>query len=488
MKKTVCIIAAVVLIASALCMTACAPGDDEAKLTTYTIAATLDTEKMTVSATETVDYVNATDGELDSVYFHLYPSAFREGARYGCVGENEKSDAFPAGVDYGGITVPSVTVNGGECTWEIAGEDEDILTVTGLSVMPGDTVSIAIAFELDLPMARHRFGYYNNTVNLGNWYPIACVREEGAWRTDPYYSNGDPFYSEPANYNVTFTTPTGWNVAGTGTVSTEIAGEETKTTFKAEKVRDFAMTASERYTCIEEQIEGGPIVRYYYTSDSEAQAHLATAATAVRTFSELFGAYAYPTLSVAITPFLYGGMEYPQMVFVSDSLRGSLLEEAIIHEIAHQWWYAAVGNDQINDAWMDEGLAEYSTTLFYEKNPDYGVSGTDRIADAMQSYILFSEMYREHIGGDTSMNRPLGEYFSQIDYSFHTYVKGELLFDSVRHSVGDDKFFAALRSYYKEYSGKTATPDGLIACFESAGNMKLVSFFESWISGSALLV
>ncbi|MBQ7226939.1 MAG: M1 family metallopeptidase [Clostridia bacterium] len=484
MKKTVSIIVIATMIVGLFAFTACTPGDVETPLTTYDIKATLDVDGMTVTAEESVNYVNETDSELSSVYFHLYPSAFREGAKYAPVADSHVSDAYPIGVDYGGITVSTVAVNGKSCEWSIGGEDQDVLMVNGLTLLPGDSVDIDMAFTLDLPLARHRFGYHNGIVNLGNWYPVACMYEDGAFRTDPYYSSGDPFYSGLADYTVSLTAPTGWNVAGTGSVSTSINGDQTTTTFTASGVRDFAMTASDKYTCLEEQTEKGVTVRYYYAQDQNAEAHLKTCVDAVNTFSELFGDYAYDSLSVALTPFLYGGMEYPQMVFVSNGLTGDLLEEAIIHEIAHQWWYAGVGNDQINDAWMDEGLAEYSTTLFYENNPDYGVDAKDRIADAMQSYVLFTEAYEEHIGGDTSMNRRLCDYFSQTDYSFHTYVKGSLLFDSVRHTVGDEEFFSALKTYYKTYCGKIASDEELIACFENVCDMSLKSFFESWINGT----
>ena len=208
------------------------------------------------------------------------------------------------------------------------------------------------------------------------------------------------------------------------------------------------------------------------------------ACDAVETFSELYGEYPYDTLSVVMTPFIEGGMEYPSLVMISDSLGADMTKEAIIHETAHQWWYAAVGSDQINEPWLDEGLTEYSTTLFYEKNPEYGVDIADRIADAMQSYVLFEDVYSDtpNIG---VMDRPLGEYSTSTEYAFHAYVKGELMFDSLRHILGDDAFFGALREYYKNYSGSNADAACLIAEFEESSGMNLESFFKSWLSGAA---
>lgn len=484
MKKVITTIMVVAILAmSVMTFVGCKGDADELVRTAYTIDATLNVENMTVSAKEVVNYYNSGDGAVQEVVFNLAPAAFREDVKYAAVDESTESEAYPNGVDYGGITISSVTMSGEVCEWSVGGEDMNTLTVNTGEVVPSASVTLEIAFELDVPNVRHRFGYYNNVINLGNWYPVVAVRENGEWRTDPYYSTGDPFYSEVSDYSVNITAPTGWIVAGTGSVTTEINGENTTTKFKAENVRDFALSASDKFTS-KEMEQNGVTIRYYYTSDSEADTRLELAAKAVSTFSELFGNYAYDCLNIIRTPFLYGGMEYPQSVYVSDALNSELFNEAMIHEIAHQWWYAAVGNDQIYDAWMDEGLAEYSTTLFYEHNPELGISATDRIADAMQSYVLFNELYAEQTGGVTSMNRGLGEYTSQIDYSFHSYVKGELLFDSLRHTVGDDDFFNALKKYYSDYSGKIAQPDDLIGCFESTSNFALEDYFASWIEGT----
>lgn len=482
MKKTVWagILTLLTIVVFAALLGGC--GEEEERNTSYTVRATLHPSDMTVSAEEDVHVVNGGDAAWETVCFHLYPSAFREGAKFAPVDESHTTAAYPNGKDYGGIAVSSVTAGGEPIEWSVGGEDEDMLTVR-LPLLPGEEADIGIAFTLDLPQVRHRFGYYDGIVNLGHWYPVLSVYENGGWRADPYYVNGDPFYSDIADYTVSLTAPTGWNVAGTGKIETTVNGDETTTKFTAFGVRDFALAASEKFDCIETTTERGVTVRYYSAGDADAQARLQAAADAVRTFSDLFGDYAYPSLTVVRTPFLYGGMEYPQFVTVSDALSGGLAEEAVIHEVAHQWWYAAVGNDQINEAWMDEGLAEFSVTLFYEANPSYGVDVSARIADAMQGYVLFTEAYEELTKGDTSMNRPLDAYFSMTDYNFHTYVKGELLFDSLLHAVGRDKFMAGLREYYETYRGKIATADGMIACFENQSGVRLKPFFDSWVNG-----
>ncbi len=478
MKKAIVLsVVIMICLTSVMMYTACGKAEDNTK---YTIKAVYDEASRTLSADMTVHYVNG-NYETDGVYFHLYPAAYREGARFSPIAESDVDTAYPSGVSYGGITVESVTVNGESAEWEIGGEDEDVLIVD-TALKSGGSADIGMTFVVTVPEVRHRLGYADGVLNLGNWYPIAAVYENGAFRCDPYYSNGDPFYSECADYEVELTLPSGWEAAGSGSVSAALNGETVTYDFSASDVRDFAVCASPGFTCAEGE-QDGVKVRFYGTK-AQAETGLAIAKDAIRTFSELFGAYPYETFSAAVTPFTEGGMEYPALVYISSDMTGSLFTDTIVHETAHQWWYAAVGNDQINDAWMDEGLAEYSATLFYENNSSYGILTEDRIADAMQSFVLFSEIYGD-AEGFGRMDRALGEYSTATEYAFHAYVKGELMFDSLRHLMGKDVFVKALQAYYKQYCGKIATPAALISVFEDVSGLELESFIQSWISGEA---
>jgi aminopeptidase N len=47
-------------------------------------------------------------------------------------------------------------------------------------------------------------------------------------------------------------------------------------------------------------------------------------------------------------------MEYPELVFARPA------DVAVVHEIAHQWWYGLVGDDQSREPWLDESFATYS--------------------------------------------------------------------------------------------------------------------------------
>ena len=180
-------------------------------------------------------------------------------------------------------------------------------------------------------------------------------------------------------------------------------------------------------------------------------------------------------------------MEYPALAMLSDSLSEENLVRTIAHETAHQWWYAVVGSNQIENAWQDEGLAEYSAIAFFENYEKYGVTREDAVTEALKEYRSYYDVYGSVLGRtDTAMTRQLKEFISDYEYKCLSYDKAVVMFDTLRKSVGDKKFFAGLKKYYAENAFASATPDALVGAFERVG-LDVRGFFESFLQGKAIL-
>ena len=477
-----------VALALVLCVTAFAACNEDGLdkvsegLSTYTLDAEYDDSTHTLTGSLHLDYINNYETELDSLAFHLYGAAYRENARFSPIAASDEASAYPNGKSYGDMRVTEVKVKDALKTPNIGGSDGDILSVAlDDKLLPGGKTTVDIAFEVKLANVRHRLGYGDKTVNLGNFYPIACVYENGAFRTDPYYSSGDPFFSEVANYHVTLKYPSKYKLGCTGAPTTVTEGETSTSAVDAKAVRDFAAVLGE-FDEVSAKV-GGTEVRYLYYADAAPETSLKAATDSLSKFEEMFCDYPYSSYTVVQTEFLQGGMEYPTLSFISDKLNESLYIDAVIHETAHQWWYGIVGNNEVDNAWLDEALAEYSTTLFYKLCPDYSVDFEKRISDAMTSYLLYIDLYKPGAAADTSMDRTLAEYSGAMEYTYMTYVKGQLMLDNLRRTIGDDAFFAALKSYATDNYLKIAVPDNLIACFEKASARELKGYFASWVEG-----
>ena len=456
----------------------------------YTINATFNNLDKSLSVDEEIKYVNNSKDTLKSVYFHIYPKAFTEGVINKPVSALNEAKAYPNGKSYGTFNLNSLQVSSEDVEQKYTGDDKDILVVDlHEDLKPNKSVIINIKFSVELPNIHHRFGYGENTINLGNFYLIACVYEDGKFNTSPYHYNGDPFYSNMANYNVTLTYDKSLTLASTGSFVAESEKDDLKTTcYKADGVRDFAMVLSDKFKMISEKIDN-IMVNYFYYLDKNPTKSLQASIDSIRTFNELFGKYPYKVLNVCETNFVYGGMEYPNLVYISDDLENyEDYIHTIVHEIAHQWWYSVVGNDEFKYGFLDEGLTEFSTYLFYDENPQYNMNTEEMIKNTTNSYLLFLDVYKEVFGKvDTTMLRSLDEYNTEPEYIYMSYVKGTLMFDSLKKVVGTTKFIKSLKHYYKTNFGENVAPKNLIDAFNKCCGQNLESFFNSWFNGNVVI-
>jgi hypothetical protein len=452
------------------------------KRSAYAITAEYDPESGVLTGEETVSYVNTTDTEISVLEFNLFPNAYRKDASYEPVSSVYRSVAYYDGESYGDISIGSVT---GAERFEVGGEDQNILFVYLTdSLFPDETTEVTINFTVTLAKVNHRTGITERVVNLCNFYPVLCVWEEGkGYYECVYYSDGDPFYSECADYTVKLTVPTGYTVVASAEGEGREKSGKTTYAYTMSDSRDFALCIGKDVKVLE-KTAGGTLVRYMYYDDEVAEETLQTACNALTFFSENFGEYVYDSYTLVQTGFCYGGMEYPGMVLLSDALTGENYAYTAVHETAHQWWYAMVGNNQCEAAWMDEGLAEYSTVLFYEKNPSYGFTREELVNTALTRYKAYYGVYGQIFGEiDTSMTRNLGKFVSEYEYVNLIYNKGVMLFDTLRSGIGDARFLSGLQDYFQTYCYEVALPEEMIACFRRTG-VDVEGLFDGFIRGS----
>lgn len=482
MKKILPVITAAAFTIAALPLYACAKKEN-GNLSSYAICATYDEESRTLSGVCDFTYYNSTDNEITSLSFNLWGNAYRQDAKYKPIPDSGDK-AYYSGKSYGAESVENVE---GCADWTVGGEDENILKITlSESVYPEQTANISISYTLNLAKVNHRTGVTQSTVNLGNFYPILCAYTDEGFAEYPYYSTGDPFISECANYDVKLTFPREYAAATSGKeLEKQAEGENVTVRYELKDARDFAVVLCKDFKTLTAEYEGVN-VNLYYVGDRVPQREFTAVCDSLKYFSSTFGKYCYPTLSVVFTPLNVSGMEYPALTMISSSLTEKDAIYTVVHENAHQWWYAMVGSDQVNNAWQDEGLAEYSTLCFFENNPSYGYTRTGLLGTAVKAYRGYYSVYNQIFGdSDTTMNRRLCDFDGDYEYVNIAYNKALLTFESVRTAMGDKKFFSALSSYFNNNSGKIASPEELIARFAALYDVE--GIFSSFIDGKAVI-
>jgi aminopeptidase N len=292
-----------------------------------------------------------------------------------------------------------------------------------------------------------------------------------------------------ANYNIKVEYDKSFTLASTGErLSTTEENGRLTASITAKAVRDFAMIFSTKFQVLTASADGVQ-VNYYYYNDQTPETSLKTSKLAIETFSSLFGEYPYPVMNVAQANFCIGGMEFPNLVFIGDTIEEyETYQYVIVHEIAHQWWYGVVGNNQTAHSWLDEGLAEYSSALFFEKNKGYETTYESLVKRANTSMSVYQTVFETVYGenNDESMNRPLEEFKTETEYVYNAYIKGFLLYDSLASLLSEKVVVKCLKNYYQTYAFKIATPELLIASFEKTTSCNLEGMFDSWLKGKVV--
>lgn len=414
-------------------------------LNKYIMDVIFDDESKRLMCNQNVEYVNNTNIALDKIYFHIYPNAFSK-KEFAPFEKDEMNQAYPNGFNEGYIDIKNVLNNNNKLEYEIKGEKNDLLEVKiGRQLKPGEKISIDMKFNVKIPNSEGRFGYGENTINITNWFPIACVHDDRGWNLKSYEAVGDPFYSDTSNFYVKLLIPRKYKVGCTGNIISEKSdSEKVLYEIQAKKVRDFAFILSDKFK-IKKDTYKGVNINTYNLNEKLSTEVTKIAKDSISIFSNLFGEYPYDTYSVIASDFYIGGMEYPTLVMIDQSLYNEkdkfLLEYVIAHETAHQWWYSIVGNDEVNEPWLDEALTEYSTILYFENK--YGKEVSDKLLKTME---VQSENYR---GSD--MFKASTEFDNSSEYSLNVYTKGAVVFNEIRKEVGDKIFFETLQEYCNNY-------------------------------------
>lgn len=437
------------------------PEYDPSQLDQYTIFAQLDSDAKILTCSQTVSYINKESVALSHVVFQVLPNAYKS-VDTAPILFGDVSSIYPKGFEPGYIEFSLIKLNGETANYKLYGSDETLLKIElDENLSPGERVELKMEYTVQIPPAYDRFGYNDSTFNIANWYPVAAVYDHDGWNEDIYYAVGDPFYTDMATYDMTYDVPSDFEVASTGArVSESDNGTRRVIHYEAELVRDTAWLASDEWNVHVEEVEGTTIRSYYFDEFRfPEQKAVEAARDSLLIFNDLYGPYPYSELAVVATDFP-SGMEYPTLVMIAkDRYKASMLnplESVIAHEIGHQWWYGVVGNDQVDEAWLDESLTVFSTAMYFGEK--YGESAYDSY---VESYRNRYES-RKHNDGDGVVVKPVTRFDSWSDYSNLVYRKGMLFVDALRSTYGQDKVIDFMRTYYDMYKFETVTTDDFL--------------------------
>jgi aminopeptidase N len=147
---------------------------------------------------------------------------------------------------------------------------------------------------------------------------------------------------------------------------------------------------------------------------------------------------------------------------------------AIIHELAHQWWGNSITCATWKDFWLNEGFATFMTAAW--KEHQHGQAGYDQEMTVART--------RYDAVKAKGLDKPLafpGEYKGR---QLIQYSKGAMFLDHLRTLLGDEVFWAGIRTYTREHTGGTVTSIDFEHSMEGASGQDLSKVFAEWVFGS----
>ncbi|MFI0979299.1 M1 family metallopeptidase [Streptomyces sp. NPDC021093] len=320
--------------------------------------------------------------------------------------------------------------------------------------------SVSFDVSIAVPDRVHRFGRDGAHRYLGNALPLLSVRDARGRHLDPDVGFGESFYTLAGDFRVVLDHPSALGVPATGTtVRRAGAPGRTVTTSTAHGVRDFAWAAGP-FRTKSVTTPGGIRLNAFWTATTEGvEGALKDAAGSVDEFGERFGRYPYGELDLVMSDRLddFGSMEFPGLVLLWTEPEGS----GAVHEIAHQWWYGIVGNDQYAAPWLDESFAQYAAQLYWRQPTTTCWADDDWPSDT------------------AALTRSMG-YFAdgrRSEFSWVAYSRGACALHDLERTLGSPAMATMLRGYVRDHWLGVSTTAAFKRAAQAATEKDLTPFW-----------
>lgn len=493
----------------------------------YTIDVRLDAAARTLTGRETIEWTNISGAPTAELQFHLYYNAWRN--RDSTWMREHRVSAWWSRIrarrpeDFGSIDVTSIKVTSpvtaaADLTKAIRfiapddgnQHDRTVMAVSlPAAVAPGQKVRVDIEFTARIPRAFPRTGFVGNYFFIAQWFPkLGVLDPSGRWNCHQFHVATE-FFADFGVYDVRMTVPRGWPLAATGRERERKDNADGTTTHRyyQEDVHDFAWTTSPDFIERRERFERTGLtpvdMRLMLLPGHEdlAERHFDAARATLRYYGEAFGPYPYGHLTMVDPAFesQSDGMEYPTLFTVGTwwlmPRADTYLEDTVVHETGHQWWYGMVATNEFEDAWMDEGINQYANArLMAEQFPHgrevrryFGGLVPWVLADVRWDRLTHGEYRPDYRGAPTVdvPSTPSFRYWPR-DSGPITYSKPALWLHTLERALGWTTVQQSLATFFERWRFRHPRPGDFFSVVNEVSGRDLMPFFDQVYRGSAV--
>lgn len=483
-----------------------------------------DAHSETIFVKESIVWINRTNFPAKEIQFHFYANAYKNTKTEFAKAYNLSDPETRTFID-----VKKFLVNGNAAVLDYFQPDienpfDSTVAKAGLNdvVKPGDSVKIYFEYSLKIPLSVKRMGKAagRNFYFVSQWFPKVGVFENDKWICSQYHPYLI-FYSDFGNYTAKIKIPENYVLASTGVVK----NKSTNNGFNIYKivqsgVHDFVWLATDEILHREEiykRKDGSQIlINAFVQPEREKyfERYFKAVKNCLEFFEENVGIYPYQNISIVDVPrtSASGGMEYPTLFTVSAELfspeKTGQPEYLITHEFSHQYFQGLIANNEVYEAWLDEGFASYiSTKIMYKYYPGivehfkfvtyipiYGLNFlsyneipiiyTMTNIELPQGARSLSNYYRSLTIGtiaDTSYRLP-----TRLSYVINSYGKPELMLHTLERYIGYEKMMVILSDYYDSYKYKHPKGNDFIEIVQTKCDEDMSWFFKEFYNSAKI--
>lgn len=455
----------------------CAGLDAQTNRADYNIHAKLDTITGIIEGTADIAYINNSSDIISQINFHLYANYFGEEGEY----YNDSNKPYIE--EKSGYTVIDSIVNENGIQGNYRQNNTMGYYYLNYESAPAETIHLKVFFKNKVPYPYLREGRKKGQYDLTQWYPKVAVFMKGKW-SDFQAGLYAEFYNEYGDYEVSLELPGNYYAFGTGTQTEplsdlelidSIAGSgehytggdssEVKTVkFTAHDVHDCALSLRKEFSIIRDTRDSlNVLIACSKEMRPMFEENIECIFGCINYYSSLYGAYPQKQLTIASGVLSAGGgMEYPGYIIIgnmpqtdSPFLKTRILEEILVHEIAHQWFYYKLAVNEAMEPFMDESFANFATMLYMEH-----AHGADNyylklpvLGEIMEKDIHYlAYIFMQKQNDLKPMNFSSYEYKNIESYAVNYYMKGVFVLKTMRNMIGNALYDSIIAMYCDEYA------------------------------------
>ena len=459
------------------------------RIANYKMKVRVDDLTKTINGSTDLQWRNSSTDTIGFMLFHMYYNAFK--SNQSSFMKENIFELLPTGgseCPWGWTEIQEINDQKGNNLTPglsyVQTDNQDIYDQTVLRldliepILPGETQTFQFTWEAQIPKAMIRTGYNQDFYYFAQWFPKVGVyepagmrgRTQGGWNCHQYHANGE-YYADFGNYEVQMDVPKGFEVGSSGI---QIAKKEVTDrwiwTFAVQDVIDFSWTMSPHYVKQEFEWKDVDLKLYTYPGHAHfAPRYINTITAALEYFDSNIGVYPYPTLTLIDPPIhgiFIGAMEYPTFInalsscLVPKGIR--FTETLIVHEFTHQYFMQMVASNEMEEAWMDEGLTTYFESKILDEYLGKNTSAVDFYGIKVGNKAFNRAGFFASKNTKIASNRLASWEFVHGGYGEIAYNKTAMVLHTLEGLIGSETMNEVMKTYFETWKFKHPSGEDFI--------------------------